>query len=512
MNFIKNNKNAILVFFAGCISVLAFAPFNRSYVIVLSLLLLFLVVNNFDVKISKWKLLGYGYLYGLAFFNMQLYWIFYSLYKVIEAGFFVSLIALIGFTVFLSVYIALAVYVYVRLKTKSELVNAILLFPSTWVFFEWIRGWFLGGFSWCEIGYTQVGNSFFRGFYPLLGNYGVSYLVLSLTGAVYLVVRAKPLQVARSHVRLAIFYCLLVFITGALIQNNLYTTTFGKPIKVAILQGNISGGLKWTDHTDLSVYKGLVQQAEGDLILIPETAITQFEFNLPAGYMGDLAKIASNKNASLILGIPKVINEQNDYVNAAMLATNPKHPYYAKAHLVPYGEYIPLKWLLGPIYKGVSLPMVGFSAGASYQEPLVAANQKFAVNICYENGFNAELIKAAANATIMLNLSDMVWYGSTTAKDEHLQISQARALENQRYFIQATNSGLSAIIKPDGKIQAVLPVFERMILEDYVGGRIGTTPFEYYGNWLIILWVSFVLVGVLFYSSFSRRRESTLNN
>jgi apolipoprotein N-acyltransferase len=511
MNFIKNKKNELLVLFAGCISVLAFAPFNHPYIIVLSILLLFLVINKFDNKLSKWRLLGYGYLYGLAFFNMQLYWVFYSLYKVIDAGFFVSLIALVGFTAFLASYIALTIYFYVRLKTKTALVNNIILFPSIWVLLEWIRGWFLGGFSWCEIGYTQVGNSFFRGFYPVLGNYGVSYLVLSLTGAVYVVVRARSLQITRSHVRLAILYCLLVFITGALIQNNLYTTSFGRPVKVAILQGNIQGGLKWTDHTNLDVYKVLVQQAQGDLILIPETAISQFEFNLPEGYMDNLTKIAKSKNADLILGIPKVINENNDYVNAAMLATNPKHPYYAKAHLVPYGEYIPLKWLLGPVYKGISLPMVGFSHGASYQEPLIAANQKFATNICYENGFNSELIKAAANATIMLNLSDMVWYGTTTAKDEHLQISQARALENQRYFIQATNTGMSAIIRPDGKVQAVLPVFERIILEDYVGGRIGITPFQRYGNWLIILWVSFMFVVILLYKLILSRRQLSTN-
>jgi apolipoprotein N-acyltransferase len=365
-----------------------------------------------------------------------------------------------------------------------------------------VRSWFFSGFSWCEIGYTQVDNSFFRGFYPLLGNYGVSYLILSLTGAAYVVIRAKKLQIAKSHVRIAITYCLLIFITGALIQDKLYTTAFGKPIKVAILQGNIAPGRKWTDHTDLDVYKGLVRQAHADLILIPETAIAQFEFNLPDGYMDELTKIANSKNASLILGIPKVINEQNDYVNAAMLVTNPKHPYYAKAHLVPYGEYIPLKWLMGPVYKGVSLPMVGFSAGASYQEPLIAAKQKLAFNICYENGFNSELIKAAANATIMVNLSDMVWYGNTIAKDEHLQLSQARALENQRYFIQATSTGISAIIKPDGKIQAILPVFQRMILEDYVQGRIGTTPFEFYGNRVIIIWVSLIIVLIFLFKYF----------
>lgn len=502
MSFIKNNL--LLTLFAGSISVLAFAPFNYSYVIVLSLLLLLVVIDGFDKKMSGWKVLGYGYLYGLAYFNTQIYWIFYSLYKVIGAGIFVSIIAIIGFTLFLATYIALAGYFYVRLKTRITFFNVILLFPSIWVLFEWLRGWFLSGFPWCEIGYTQVGNSFFRGFYPLIGNYGVSYIVLSLTGALYLVLCAKPMQIAKSYVRLAIFYCIVIFITGALIQDTLYTKVFGRPIKVAILQGNISETVKWSNHTNLDIYKGLVEQAQADLILIPETAIAQFEDNLPDGYMDDLDKIASDKGASLILGIPKLINDQDDYVNAAMLVTNPKHPYYAKSHLVPYGEYIPAKWLLGPIYKTVSLPMVGFSSGAIYQEPLVAASQKFAFNICYENGFNSELIKAAANSTIMVNLSDMVWYGSTIAKDEHLQISRARALENQRYFIQATNTGLSAIIKPDGKIQAILPIFEKIILEDYVGGRVGMTPFERFGNWTIIIWVSLVIAGLFLYNGFGK--------
>lgn len=454
---------------------------------------------------SRCKILAYAYLYGLAYFNTQLYWIFYSLYKVINAGLIVSVVAIIGFTLFLASYIALAVYAYTRLKTNIPLVNALLLFPSLWVFFEWLRGWFLSGFPWCEIGYTQVDNSLFRGFYPLIGNYGVSYLVLSLAGVLYLLVRAKWLQTSKMHMCWAIAYAVAILMGGLLVQNNLYTSSFGKPIKVALLQGNISEGIKWSDTAALDTYEGLIRQAQADLLLMPETAIARFEFNLPAGYLANLTKIAKDKHASIILGIPKIINAQREYVNAAMLITNSNHPYYAKSHLVPYGEYIPAKWLLGPLYKIVSLPMVGFSAGSTAQNTLNTLEQKLAFNICYENGFNAELIKAAAGATIMINLSDMVWYGNTIAKDEHLQISQARALENQRYFVQVTNTGLSAIIRPDGKIQSILPIFKKSILEDYVGGRIGTTPFECYGNWLIIFWVSLVCLIALVYKYNWRR-------
>ena len=142
--------------------------------------------------------------------------------------------------------------------------------------------------------------------------------------------------------------------------------------------------------------------------------------------------------------------------------------------------------------------MVGFSAGGTNQKPLLVAGQKLAFNICYENGFNTELIGSAKDSTIMANISDMVWYGDSIAEDEHLQISQARALENQRYFIQATNTGLSAIINPSGEIQSQLPTFKREVLHDMVQGRVGYTPFQLHGNYPIIIWCFIMLlIGIM---------------
>jgi len=281
---------------------------------------------------------------------------------------------------------------------------------------------------------------------------------------------------------------------GLSAKNIVYTQVYGKPLKISMLQGNIEESAKWSTHENLGVYTSLVKDASGDLILIPETAIAQFERDLPTGYLENLTKIAQAKKASLVVGMPKIIDKQDNYVNAAVLLTDPGHEYYAKYHLVPYGEYIPLKWLFGPLYKLVSLPMVSFTPGNLDQAPLVVANQKLAFNICYENGFNSELLKSASNSTIMVNLSDMVWYGTTIAKDEHLQISQARALENQRYFIQDTNTGLTAVIKPNGAIQSKLPSFKREILTDYVYGRVGVTPFERFGNYLIIALIILIII------------------
>lgn len=293
----------------------------------------------------------------------------------------------------------------------------------------------------------------------------------------------------------AVIYIVFVVSMMVLLQDRTYTKPYGAPITVALLQGNVPQGAKWHDyHNGLKTYANMIYNAPlSDIIILPETAITQYEEYLPHNYLQSLTDEVHRHNEALIIGIPKIVSNTNQYVNAAVLISESNHPYYAKAHLVPYGEYIPLGNLLASVYKLISLPMVGFSAGSLNQMPLLVKNQKLAFNICYENGFASELIINAKNATLMVNLSDMVWYGSSIAKDEHLQISQARALENQRYFIQSTNTGMTAIIKPNGEIQAQLPSFVEATLRDQVEGRVGTTLFELLGNYPIIIFSILVI-------------------
>ncbi|MFN8770032.1 MAG: apolipoprotein N-acyltransferase [Neisseriaceae bacterium] len=487
----------LLLFIAGLVSVFAYAPFNFSAIIILSLLILLHIIYNFNESTTKKAAFFCGFSYGIGFFGSQLYWIFYSLYKVIDTGIIVSTIAYIIFILFLSLYIAISTLFYCKLKSSSKNLNFLFLFPSIWVISEWLRGWFFTGFPWSDISYTQVSTSFLKGFYPALGSYAVSWLVMALAASLYMLIiniLNNKLTNRKNQLRNIILFFAIILLSGTFLSEQTYTKVYGKPISVALVQGNVAQSAKWYTNDFLVVYRNLVAKAKADLVIIPETAISTFSKYLPSGYLDELTNLAQKNNASLIIGIPKIINQKNNYVNAAMVLTNPYHPYYAKDHLVPFGEYIPVKWLLGPVYKAISLPMVGFSDGGENQTPLVAANQKLAFNICYENGFNSELIGSAKNATIMANLSDMVWYGNTIAKDEHLQISQARALENQRYFIQVTNTGETAIINPEGQIQSVLPVFKQDILTDRIYGRFGETPFEKVGNYPIIIWCGLVLI------------------
>lgn len=502
---LKKYVDFILLLIAGGIALFAFSPFNYHFIILLTLFLVFYALSNLEEPSNNWRLLLLGYTFGMTYFNTQLYWIYYSVHYVIEAKVIVAIIAQLGFTIFLSSYIALSILCFYKLKTTNKFFNLAFLFPSIWVIFDWFRGWFLGGFSWCDIGYSVVDVAFFRGIFPLFGEYGVSWCVISIVAVFYYIFDAcfllkNPGLKSRNDFRMALIYLLLLCFSITIIQPVSYTRVYGKPVKVALLQGNIPANTKWTDNSNLKIYADMIKKAHANLIILPETSIPKFEDELPNGYLQYITQEAKALGSDLIVGMPKALDDDDEvYVNAAILLTNPKEPYYAKYHLVPYGEYIPAKWLLGPLYNSVSLPMVDFSRGALVQKPLVAVNQKLAFNICYENGFNGELIKSARDATIMANLSDMVWYGKTIAMYQHLQLSQARAIENQRYFIQDTNTSITAIINPKGQIQSQLPVFIRGTLTDYIEGRFGETPFESYGNWLIISFCFLLLLLGLFF-------------
>ncbi len=493
------NKNNILSYpillIAGGLSALAFAPYNKIIFLVISIFTLMWHMQFWLDHPGNKVLIKSGFCYFFGFFIAQLYWVFNSLYSIIGSSFIVALVAVIACNLYLAAYMVFALWLFKKLATKTEEFNYLFLLPSVWVIGEWLKSWLIAGFSWCDVAYTQISNFLLNGFFPLLGSYGVSWLCISVLGFLFLVITNHKILLSSNPSisvgqRLAIVYFVIIVIIGYSVHGKEYTKPYGKPVSIGLVQGNVSETEKWNSSNivaNLGMYEQLVAQVKADIVLLPETAFVVFEKYLPAHFMDDLVNFAKGNHSELVIGMPVIIDAKENYVNALVLVTNPKHPYYAKHHLVPYGEYIPFPEILGKIYALANLPLVGFSAGIANPEPLVMANQKVAFNLCYENGFGSELIKSASQATLMINASDMVWYGNTSAKDEHLQLSQARALENQRYFVQETNTGLTAVIDPEGRVQASIPAFQRTILKDYVVGRIGVTPYQRFGNYPIIL-------------------------
>jgi apolipoprotein N-acyltransferase len=193
-----------------------------------------------------------------------------------------------------------------------------------------------------------------------------------------------------------------------------------------------------------------------------------------------------------------------------MLNIGSKEPeVYRKSHLVPFGEFIPLKVAFGWIYRNwLNMPLSDLSRGNMYQQPMKIAGEKVAINICYEDVFGEEIIRQLPAATMLVNVSNDAWYGESLAAYQHMQFSQARALETGRTVLRATNTGATAMIDPHGNVLAHAPHFTKATLNIMAQGYNGSTPYVRFGNWLFLA-ISFIGLLAICLPNFLASRRKT---
>ena len=210
-------------------------------------------------------------------------------------------------------------------------------------------------------------------------------------------------------------------------------------------------------------------------------------------FLDELKTLAKRQNGDIILGTLTGVGE-NYFNSAVSIGTSPLQ-VYSKSHLVPYGEFIPAGFAWFMAY--ANIPMSSFTRGPEIQTPLAVAGQHVAANICYEDVFGEEIIRALPQAGILANLSNTAWFGHSLAQPQHLQIAQMRAAETGRPMLRATNTGMTAIVNADGQVQAVLEHFTTGVLKGEVRAYEGTTPFVRFGNWLALgLMAALGLLGI----------------
>ena len=256
----------------------------------------------------------------------------------------------------------------------------------------------------------------------------------------------------------------------------------GAPLTVSLLQGNIPQELKWDESrfaATVRLYQSMTRESVARLTVLPETAIPRFLDQIDPELLRALAQTARSRGADLIIGLPLREASGRYYNSVLSLGASPMQRY-DKVHLVPFGEFIPpgFGWVLSVL----KIPLVDFSRGSAGQAPLALAGQKIAVNICYEDAFGEEIIRFLPEATLLVNVSNIAWFGDSLAPHQHLQMAQLRALESGRFMLRATNTGMSAIIDHHGNIAAVLPAFTQGTLNGSAQGRSGATPYVRWGN------------------------------
>ena len=227
--------------------------------------------------------------------------------------------------------------------------------------------------------------------------------------------------------------------------------------------------------------------------MLPETAIPRFLDAVDPGYLKNIAQIAAERRADVLIGVP-IRDSEGRYFNSVVSVGASPSQRYDKSHLVPFGEFVPPGF--GWIVKTFAIPLSDFSLGPESPKPLALAGQLVAPNICWEDAFGEEIIRQLPQATLLVNVSNVAWFGDSLAPAQHLQISRMRALEAGRAMLRATNTGVTAIIDPRGRVVARLPQFTEGILEGEVRGYAGASPYVKFGNAPTVL-MCVVLLGAL---------------
>jgi apolipoprotein N-acyltransferase len=370
----------------------------------------------------------------------------------------------------------------------ASLWRQALCFAALIAAVDWLRGWIFTGFPWLAVGYSQAPPSPLAGFAPLLGVYGLSLLV-ALAGALLL------------RWRVGLAFIAITVAAGYGLQQVRWTNPVGPPVSVALVQGNIPQEMKFRPEAfarTLALYRELVAENSAQLTLLPETAIPAFFDRLPPAYIAELKDSVASHGGDLIFGT--LTGDGEHYFNSAVSLGQSPSQTYGKTHLVPFGEIVPPGFAWFMAY--ANIPMSGFARGPEVQAPLAVAGQHVAVNICYEDVFGEEIIRALPQAGILANLSNTAWFGRSLAQPQHLQIARMRAAETGRPMLRATNTGMTAIIDADGSLQAVLPPFTTGVLKGEVSAHQGMTPYGRFGNYGFLL-----LAGLcLLFSRWPRRR------
>ncbi len=437
-----------------------------------------------------------GLCFGVGFFGTGVSWIYVSLHDFGEMPLLLAGLATAGFCLFLALFPALAGWLFLRLGAGGGLRGA-LRFAAAWTLVEWLRGTVFTGFPWLSVGYSQVPTSPLAGYAPILGTYGTS-LAVALSAGLFAAFAADVRGVGASALRGPSAWGLAaVWALGGALTLVHWTAPAGAALEVALVQGNIAQDMKWRPQwlrATLETYEKLTLSARGRLLVLPETALPMLNVDVPAAYVRRLSAHAQAQGADLLLGLPEYVpGEQPRYYNSVFSLGTSAVQVYRKHHLVPFGDYLPYRPLLGFITAVLHLPMSDFTHGTLDQRPLQVGGQSVAVNICYEDAFGEEIISQLPQATLLANFTNDAWWGDSLAPEQHLQLAQMRSLETGRYLLRATNTGVSAIIDEKGRVVSRAPKFTAAVLSGHAQGFSGSTPYVRWGNLACALLIAVLL-------------------
>jgi len=477
----------VLAALGGLLFPLAFAPFDQPALAPVALGLLFAAW----LKATPGQAFRCGYLFGLGQYGLGTGWIYISLHDYGGASGWEATGLTALFALCMALYPGLAGWLAVRGFRGSSGLRLMAVFPAVWMLVEWFRGWFLTGFTWLQVGYSQT-DTLLAAIAPVLGSYGVGWVTALLAGMAF------ALPHLHGHGRKRVFASLLLILLASHGLNRMdWAEPDGTPFRATLIQGNVPQDAKWQpeflQNTLLRYARMTREHWDSRLIVWPETAIPAFYHQVREAFLDPLETEARRHGSDLLIGTPYLDPATRQYYNA--LVTLGQTPgFYFKRHLVPFGEYLPLRPLLGFILDMLDIPLSDFAVGATGQAPLQAAGYPLVASICYEDIFGQESLDGLPAARYLVNVTNDAWFGDSLAPHQHVQMARMRALETARYLLRATNTGVSAVIGPDGRIRARAPLFQISQTTAMIQPLTGITPYVRWGDYAFLTLLGLVLL------------------
>jgi apolipoprotein N-acyltransferase len=485
--------SALLALAAGALLPLSLAPFDFWPLGYVSLALWFAVLRRPGVS-GAWS----GWLFGLGKYGVGASWVYVSIHVYGNAAPPLAAFLVVVFVAGLALFPLLNGWAYQRLRSGRALPDAVL-FAALYSLWEWLLTWILTGFPWLFAGYAHLHT----GLAPLAPVGGVLLVGFAVAlGAAMAVVLVEALWLRRQgRAAAAAGLGLAPWLLGWALAGVVWVTP-GPERSVALIQGNVAQSVKWQPENRLPIlrtYEALSEPYWGvDLVIWPEAALTIMAHQA-ADLLADLDDRARAAGTALVLGLPALERLPDGEVvfrnTTRTLGTGSGS--YVKRRLVPFGEYVPLEDLLRGAIAFFDLPMSHAAPGPWRQPLLELGGQQGVMAICYEVVYPDLVRLQAAAADVLLTVSNDTWFGASIGPLQHLQMAQMRALENGRWMLRGTNSGVTAVIDASGSIRARLPQFEAGALRASYRGMTGVTPFTRFGHYPLLGLLGLILVAAV---------------
>lgn len=516
----KTHPTLSSLILSGCLGMcmpLGFAPFYWWGLLPFVLAIWIMHIHTSPIPFQS------GFVFGFCCFGFGLWWVSISMHQFGGASIVFALLGTALLAAILSLYYAILALMLARFKIEASLKIGVV-FPLIWTLFELLRAHLFTGFPWLALGYSWVDSPFSAVIIPRMGALMGSIWVI-WTGCLcaLALINYRTTLIAKHQNTPSIegnapYYLsytpnlILGLSLGVLMLGSNY---FGTPItisqtprQVSAIQGNIPQEIKFNPEKQMQTLNDYLALSEkvvqsSTLIVWPETALTTFYEDMPELYQ-HFKDWTKAHNTTLMLGAFRGNYDEGEYRNTiisinGIASKDPQHQaiqFYDKHRLLPFGEYMPLRALLGFFEKWVQIPMSNMTAGAAQQAPLITQYFTVGASICFEAVFGNTLRYQARHSDVLVNVSNDAWFGNSLAPWQHFQIARARAIEMARPMIRATNTGVTALVDHNGRVTKTIPIYTRGIVTGDIYPTQGLTPYVVLGDWPWLFAFLILLVGI----------------